>query len=233
MEEIARQTDTSKASVSRFLKQIGYDSYQDVKHELADIRMKGYPLKTDDLGNDFVEEEMLRISQTWQAIDVEQINQIIEMIDKAPRVTIIGMRNSYPVALHLRQQLMQVRDRVRILPHPGQTLSEELLDDDINARELFILVAFRRRPSVISKIIDTLKDHDIVMLADPSALTYKDKVSKLLICQLGQSMPLDSYAAPMSVVSVICNGVLSARGEKASDRIKGIAALYSSLNELE
>ncbi len=38
------------------------------------------------------------------------------------------MRNAYPAALHLRQQLLQARGQVLVLPQPGQSLSEELVD---------------------------------------------------------------------------------------------------------
>ena len=42
----------------------------------------------------------------------------------ARRIVVIGMRNAYPAALHLRQQLLQARGQVLVLPQPGQSLSE-------------------------------------------------------------------------------------------------------------
>ncbi len=39
----------------------------------------------------------------------------------ARRIVVIGMRNAYPAALHLRQQLLQARGQVLVLPQPGQT----------------------------------------------------------------------------------------------------------------
>jgi len=33
-------------------------------------------------------------------------------------VRLLGVRNSYPVALHLRQQLVQVRQGVIMMPQP-------------------------------------------------------------------------------------------------------------------
>ncbi len=34
----------------------------------------------------------------------------------ARRIVVVGMRNAYPAALHLRQQLLQARGQVLVLP---------------------------------------------------------------------------------------------------------------------
>lgn len=44
----------------------------------------------------------------------------------AARIAVVGCRNSYPLALHLHEQLMQLRGNIDILPHPGRSLAEEL-----------------------------------------------------------------------------------------------------------
>lgn len=229
--EIAELTQTSKATVSRFFRQLGYASHLDVKRELRALRATGLPVGNLEIDNDYVNQELERIQQTWSNVDSKELDAIIEAIDRASRITLIGFRNSYPVAMHFRQQLLQIRDKVRLLPQPGQTLSEELLD--IAADELVILVGFRRRPRIIKQLIEQLTNNTVCMLGDPSAQVYKSQVSHLLICQLGQEMPLDSYAAPMSVVSVVCNGVLSKRREGATARISAISQLYRDLDELE
>ena len=53
----------------------------------------------------------------------------------------MGFRNNYPVALHLRQQLLQCRNDVIVLPVTGQTLSEELVD--ITGDHFIILLGVR------------------------------------------------------------------------------------------
>lgn len=229
--EIASISRTSKASVSRFFRQLGYDSQLDLKKELRSLRASGYPIATASTSNDQVQQELRRIQHTWDNIDPSAINTLIESITHAPRITIIGFRNSYPIALHFRQQLLQIRSTVRILPQPGQSLSEEL--QDIDTGELIIVIGFRRRPKLIKHLISTLTEHQLVLFADPSAQVYKDKVSQLIICQLGQELALDSYAAPMSLISVICNGVLTKTMQTSKSRITSISNLYADLDELE
>lgn len=229
--DIAKTTQTSKATVSRFFRQLGYESHLDLKQELRKIRATGYPLTAQAHENDHVNAELERIRQTWENIKPEDIEQLADDILAASRITLIGFRNSYPIALHFRQQLLQLRNGVRLLPQPGQTLGEEILDIDDN--ELVILIGFRRRPKIFSRLVDQLANRKVVLLGDPSAQIYTSKVHHLFICQLGKELPLDSYATPMSVVSVICNTVLTKSLASSNDRVNNVSALYDDLEELE
>ncbi|WJG07592.1 MurR/RpiR family transcriptional regulator [Aliiglaciecola sp. LCG003] len=229
--EIAEITLTSKATVSRFFRQLGYANHQDVKEELRNVRHSGYPLTLQHSDNDYVTQELERIRQTWDNVKPEDIEELVQSILKASRITLIGFRNSYPVALHFRQQLLQIRGKVRLLPLPGQTLGEEM--EDIADDELVILVAFRRRPKVVQQLIKYLPSSQLVLMADPSAQLYRDDVKQLFICQLGQELPLDSYSAPMSVISVICNQILNFTKQSGNHRIQAISAIYKQLDELE
>jgi DNA-binding MurR/RpiR family transcriptional regulator len=228
---IADKTGTSKATVSRFFRQLGYASHQHAKQELNSLRASGYPLYIESSGSDLLAQELQRIHQTWNNIDETALNKLVASICQASRVTIIGFRNSYPVALHLRQQLLQIRSKVRLLPQPGQTLSEEL--QDISADELVWVIGFRRRPKIFQPLMEQLQKHDVALLADPSGQRYSEQVKHLIICQLGQEQALDSYAAPMSIISVICNRVFATMEQSAQQRISAISALYADLDELE
>lgn len=229
--QIAEKTQTSKATVSRFFRQLGYDSHHDAKQELNTFRANGYPMYMESDQGGALNREIQRIEQTWSNLDQNQLNALIQSICQASRITLIGFRNSYPVALHFRQQLLQIRSKVRLLPQPGQTLSEELRD--ISEDELVILVGFRRRPKIFKPLLDKIQHHNVALLADPSGQIYADQVKQLIICQLGQEQALDSYAAPMSVISIICNQVFTLLDKTADRRISEISSLYEELDELE
>lgn len=227
---IADKTATSKATVSRFFRQLGYASHQHAKQELNALRATGYPLYTESQGSDLLAQELQRIQQTWHNIDEQSLDTLISAICHAPQITIIGFRNSYPVALHFRQQLVQIRSNVKLLPQPGQTLGEELQDLDPN--ELVLIIGFRRRPKIFNALIQQLRQHNVALLADPSGQLYCEQVKHLIICQLGQEQALDSYAAPMSIISVICNRVFASMEQSAQQRISTISARYVDLDEL-
>ena len=238
--DIAEITATSKASVSRFFRQLGYESHLDVKQEMRTLRANGYPLKTLATNENDVEQEIRRVSDAWSNIKQSDIDALTKAIGKAPRITLIGFRNSYPVAMHFRQQLLQMRNKVRLMPQPGQTLSEEITD--IEDDELVILIGFRRRPKIFKALVEKLnemqsirknKGPKLALLTDPSGQVYRQQVSHLFLCPLGDEQAFDSYAVPMSIVSVICNRVYAAMDSSAQQRTKAISDLYGQMEELE
>ena len=133
--ELAQLSGVSKATVSRLFKRLGYEKYKDMRDELRTLRQSGMPL-TDNRdavqGNTLLarhyKQEMANLTQWVNALDVQQFAEAIQALVSARRIVIIGMRNAYPAALHLRQQLLQARGQVLVLPQPGQSLSEELVD---------------------------------------------------------------------------------------------------------
>jgi DNA-binding MurR/RpiR family transcriptional regulator len=229
--DIASATHTSKATVSRFFRQLGYASHQDARQALTTLRQHGLPLQSNNPYSSQSDIEVQNVKRTLDELPQSQLNDIADLLATSPRITIIGYRNSYPMALHCRQQLKQIRSTVRLLPQPGQSLSEDL--HDIGDNEVILLMGFRRRPQGFAKLVAALKNYTTILITDPSGQIYNDKVTHLIVCQLGQDFPFDSYAAPMSVISILCNKTYCVLGDQATVRARSISALYQELNELD
>lgn len=229
--EIAAKTQTSKATVSRLFRQLGYDSHQDAKQDVMLQRDAGIPVKQTLSQHDHVFAELDNLQRTLENIDADTINTIAAMLANAPKITLIGYRNSYPVALHCRQQLKQIRSNVRLLPQPGQSLSEDLMD--LTDDEIVLVFGFRRRPRIFARMIDALPKARTLLLTDPTGQVYQDKVEHIMVCQLGNQLAFDSYAAPMSLVSVLCNQAYTLLGEEGDQRVSTISELYAEMGELD
>ncbi|HHU6352545.1 TPA: MurR/RpiR family transcriptional regulator [Klebsiella pneumoniae] len=119
--ELAQLSGVSKATVSRLFKRLGYDKYKDMRDELRTLRQSGMPL-TDQRdavqGNTLLarhyKQEMANLTQWVNALDARQFDEALTAMVAARRIVVIGMRNAYPAALHLRQQQLQ-RDGVPVL----------------------------------------------------------------------------------------------------------------------
>lgn len=232
MSELASVTNSSKATVSRLFRQLGYDSHQEARQAFINMRSSGLPLPPLAQDNpDHIATELTNVQKSLEAISEQQWATIAENVVNARRIFVLGYRNSYPVALHCRQQLSQIRDDVNIMPQPGQSLGEEL--QQVTDKDLVILVGFRRRPKMFEQLIDALSDKNTLLITDPSGQIYNQKVTEILLCQLGLEFAFDSYAAPMSLVSVLCNKVFQQLGEKASQRASEISNRYHQLQEIE
>ncbi|MBT9184083.1 MurR/RpiR family transcriptional regulator [Pectobacterium punjabense] len=238
--ELARLSGASKATVSRLFKRLGYPSYRDMRDELRTLRQSGMPLADNRdavQGNTLLarhyKQEMANLTQWINQIDPVQFGAVIQALMQAQRLCLIGLRNSYPVALHLRQQLLQIRQQVTLLAQPGQTLSEELVD--LTAQDVVIVVAFRRRPRLIQPLLVQLQKRGVpvLLLCEPQASALISLATWSLCVPLDSVSAFDSYSSAMSLVNVISNALLHEMLRDGRQRIHQIADLYGELDELE
>lgn len=238
--ELARLSGVSKATVSRLFRHLGYERFKDMRDELRTLRQSGMPLTGDRdavQGNTLLarhyKQEMANLTQWVNALNADQFAEVITAMEAAKRIVIVGLRNSAPVALHLRQQLLQSRGNVSLMPQPGQTLAEELVD--LGEQELVIVVAFRRRPRVIRPLLEALQNQQVpvLVLSEPQATGLKTRCRWHIAAPLDSVSAFDSYSSAMSLVNLLANALLHNTLSEGRQRIHRIADLYQSLDELE
>lgn len=231
LSELATANNASKASVSRFFRQLGYESHKQAKQALLDSRDTGFPLASAAVSDkSHVDNEVYNIQQSINELSSDYTSELGTAIAKAKRVFIIGFRNAYPLALHFRQQLMQIRNNVLLLPQPGQTLGEDLVD--VSSQDLVILFGFRRRPAHFEQLIDALQNQQTLLITDPTGQVFNNKVQHTLVCHVGGQEAFDSYAAPMSLVSLLCSKTYQAISTDGTKRTASISAWYTQTNEI-
>jgi len=238
--ELARLSGVSKATVSRLFRRLGYDNFKAMRDELRTLRQSGMPLAESReavQGNTLLarhyKQEMANLTQWINSLDAEQFAAIIAALSAARRVVIIGFRNSAPVALHLRQQLLQSRGQVAVMPQPGQTLAEEIVD--LTGEDMVVMVAFRRRPRGVRPLLETLQSRGVpVLVLSEAQASRLNAISRWHIgLPLESVSAFDSYSSAMSLVNLLANALLHTTLSEGRQRIHTIAALYQDLDELE
>ncbi|WP_458525207.1 MurR/RpiR family transcriptional regulator [Onishia taeanensis] len=238
--DLSRLSGVSKATVTRLFKRLGFDDFKAVKAHARQLRHYGVPLASgaDALGDAVerfrrhAEREQDNLRQCLEGLTPVLFDEVVSALDEAPTLAVIGYRNSYPIALHLRQQLLQARSGVRLLPAPNQSLAEELVELDPQA--LIVLIGFRRRPRLFETLIETLakREQRVLLIGDPTTAKYDDRVTWRLECSLETVSAFDSYASPMSLVSLLANATLHRRLAQGRARIGEVMELYQELDEL-
>ncbi|MBF1803697.1 MurR/RpiR family transcriptional regulator [Alloalcanivorax profundimaris] len=238
--ELARVSGVSKPTVSRLFKRLGYSGYKALRDELRALRQSGVPLADargladgDTLPARHYQQELANLNQCLAGLDARRLGEAAAALAGAGQVLIVGQRNAYPVALHLRQQLIQARGQVRLAPQPGQTLAEELVD--LTPADVVLVVAFRRRPRLIAPLLKSLRQRKIpvVLLCEPQARALPELARWHFPVPLDSLSAFDSYAAAMSLASLLANAVLHEVLADGRRRIHEITDLYDDLDELE
>lgn len=237
--EIAEQSGVSKATVSRLFRRLGFSDAQEVREQARASRNRGVPVGPVRASGGLAEHaaaERRNLQALLDGLADGRLERAAALVTSADRVVVAGFRNSYPVALHLRQQLVQARDDVRIAPQPGQSIGEELIG--LGRRDVVVLVGFRRRPAGFAGLLSALSARGVpvVLVADPSLRGAE--VAIRLDCPVESPAPFDSYASAMSLAALLAGAVLAetvrvGRARGGRGRVAEITALYSELTELE
>ncbi|QTF94519.1 MAG: MurR/RpiR family transcriptional regulator [Halomonas sp. BM-2019] len=238
--DLARLTGVSKSTVSRLFKRLGFESFQAVKRHARELRNLGMPLVTDPEavggnGERFkrhLAREQENLRRTLGGIEPHAFEAIVMALDQANRLLLVGFRNSYPLAMHFRQQLVQARGDVSLAPQPNQSLAEELVG--LGGEDLVVLFGFRRRPRLFDDLVEALAAMPcrVLLIGDATAAGYAEQVDWWLECPLDSISAFDSYASAMSLVSLLANGLLHHRLAQGRARIDTVSELYQRLDEL-
>jgi len=238
--ELARLSGVSKATVSRLFRRLGFQDSAEVREHARALRNLGAPLGgpgasagTPSRLAAHAEAEQDNLRRLLVTLSDGRLDAAARLVRSAQNVVIVGLRNSYPLALHLRQQLVQARDQVRLAPLPGQSLGEELAG--LGPRDVVVLMGFRRRVSGFGDIVAAIRSRGVplVLIADSSARKYSDQATHWLECPVDSVSAFDSYAAAMSLVNLLATGAMGAQVRESRTRIAAITSVYEDLDELE
>lgn len=238
--EIAERSGVSKATVSRLFRRLGFSDAQEVREQARASRSRGVPVGPTRASGDLAEHlaaEQSALATMVDSLADGRLDIAARQIADARRVVVIGFRNGYPVALHLRQQLAQVRAGVQVAPQPGQSVGEELIG--LTADDVVVLVGFRRRPAGFAAVLETLRAAQVpvVLLADSSArglATGPHATGTLwLECAVGSTSAFDSYATAMSLVNLLASAVQGVDPRASRTRVAEITSAYEALVEVE
>lgn len=230
--EFARQAGVSKATVSRLYRRLGFAGAEEVRAHLRALRAAGAPVVAVPPGR--ADERFAAETANLRAACAVDVVPAARRIASARRVLVAGWRNSYPLALHLREQLAQCRPGVALAPTPGQSVAEELLGlgADDGADDAVVLFGFRRRPAGFAALVDALAESPaaLVVVAEPGAAALA-AADEALPCPVAAPGPFDSYAAAFCLAARLADAVHLALPD-ASAAVERTTALHARLAEL-
>lgn len=108
IKELAKRTQTSPPTITRFVKKIGLNSYTDMKIHLLSAESIDPIKQTDSIIDDVFEYYQNVIKNTQRLIQMDEVEKFVDLITKAPKVILIGASNSGVTANIFRVRLMRM-----------------------------------------------------------------------------------------------------------------------------
>ncbi len=237
--ELAGLAHVSKATVSRFVKRLGYDSYEAARRHAREEKQTGsrlflataakrtavQPLQA------HVAQGIANLEATFLAIQDSQIDSATQALLKARKVWVIGFRASQPFASYLQWQLTQVIENIVAIPGPGQTLGEHLVS--VTSKDVVIVFGLRRRVARMPLMIAELqRSRARLLYITDEGVPFQTGASWHFRCQSLAPGPLFNHVPVMAVCHLLATRAIERAGAAGRQRLRAIEALNDNLEEL-
>lgn len=240
--ELADRAGVSKATAARFFRRLGYANYKAARVAARDNRRWGSPLDAlneltaplETRGNLGVHlaNDVTNLTRTGESIDPEQVNSAVQALTEAPRLFVMGFRNSYSLACYAFGVINTIRPNSVMLT-PGNLDLVELLAD-LGPDDTILAVGFRRRPLILRHLLSVAQEREAktILLCDTQGSKTAQLASIVLTCENHGAYLFDSYVAGISLINFLCSALAMRLGPAAWQRLERIEKLHDSMDDL-
>jgi DNA-binding MurR/RpiR family transcriptional regulator len=252
--ELARMAKISNATVTRFVRRLGFQNYEEMRRHARAEREAGAPLYLldgafADPDNGFVGAGPRRLKalarlidrhadtaaenlrSTFTALDRTGFSALADAIAEARQVWIVGFRHGHFLAGYLRWSLAHARPNVRMLPNPGETIGESFVD--FGKEDVLFAFALRRRVPLLGKIIKAARAAGArVALATDPGMTDTFGADWVLRCASRTNGPIDDHVSALALAHIVTEQIIVRLGAQARSRLGQIDDIHGDLSEL-
>lgn len=232
IQDLARQSEVSAPSISRFMTKIGLSGYQDFQRQLISELKEGErsPVQVHAGGrhvegsylSDFLAKAGAQMVIAGEAITDAQFNSICALLSEPKRrVYVLGGRISDTIAAHLSFHLQQSRNGVFHLPLDPESWPEYLLR--MKQGDIFFVVDFRRYQSALAELAHKAsveRGARVMVMTDKWISPVARHASDVLPVPIGSGTLWDTYSAALAVTEAIVTKIAEDNWEQTRARIE-------------
>jgi len=238
-QELATLANVSKATVSRFVRRLGFENYEQARRLAREESQTGsrlflsHPSKHEDtewLAADIAQGKE-NLERTLGRIGESHLDEFVRRLLSARKVWVIGFRSSFAFATYLQWQLTQVIENIVAIPRGGETLGEHL--SGVTEKDCVVVFALRRRLVGIDAMMDVIvkTGSDVAYVTDEGAEMRHD-VGWHFRCQTSSPGPLFNHISVMALCHQIVTRAIVCAGSDGRNRLRHIESLNERLDEL-
>jgi DNA-binding MurR/RpiR family transcriptional regulator len=237
--ELAALAAVSPATVSRFVRRLGYENYEEARRHVRDEKRSGSPLflsagaqnGADGTIEAHASQGAQNLSATLSRLSPTMIDDIVRKIVSARRVLVVGYRSSQAFASYFRWQIHQVVEQAIALPGPGETIGEYLAA--LEKGDIVILFGLRRRVPQTDTLLDHLGNAGIqtLYITDQYAPEHRG-AAWTLYCDTAAPGPLDNHAAVIGLCGLLATRIFEEAGNIGRRRLSAIESVHDAMREM-
>jgi len=241
--EIADRLQLSEATMVRFARTLGFDSYPAMRvalqysfrHRLthsARLRSRLDDLRADgDIFERLVASEIDYLTEALQTLDRKALNAAVELLRTHQRVFVFGLGPSLSLVDLLDIRLTRSARHVIPLNTSGREMLEPMLLMD--SSDLLIAIGFFNLTPNLQMVLEYANQHKtpVILLTDTLGPMLGDKADVVLSARRGPVSAFHSLTVPMTIVNALLLALSSVDQEKVMTNLDKLDQLRERLKK--
>lgn len=236
--ELADLAGVSNATVSRFVRRLGYATYDEARRHARQDKASGSRLYLGEAKvaapydpRAYAKTDMSNVERTLEPLKAEDIDRLATALLAARKVWVIGYRVGAPLARYLQWQLLQVIENCVALPGNGETMGEHIAS--LRREDVVVLFGLRRRVAQMGAILSGIETSGarLAFITDES-VPRRTEAEWHFRCSTQSSGPLFSHVGVMAIMNLVANRTIDTAAEAGRRRLTMIETSNDLLGEL-
>ncbi len=241
--EIADRLQLSEATMVRFARTLGFDSYpamrvalqDDFRHRMthsARLRSRLDDLRADgDIFERLVVTEIDYLTEALQTLDRNALNAAVELLRTHQRVFVFGLGPSLSLVDLLEIRLTRSARQVIPLNTSGREMLEPMLL--MNSSDLLIAIGFFNLTPNLQMVLEYANQHKtpVILLTDTLGPLVGNKADVVLSARRGPVSAFHSLTVPMTIVNALLLALSSLDQEKVMTNLDKLDQLRERLKK--
>jgi DNA-binding MurR/RpiR family transcriptional regulator len=241
--EIAERLNLSEATMVRFARTIGFESYPAMRVALQDnfrhrlthsarLRSRLDDLRTDgDIFERLVASEIDYLTEALQTLDRKALNAAVELLRTHQRIFVFGLGPAISLVDQLKIRLTRSARQVIALDTSGQEMLEPMLLMDSN--DVLIAIGFFNMTPNLEMVLEYANQHKtpVILLTDTLGPLAGKRADVILAARRGPVSAFHSLTVPMTIVNALLLALSSVDQEKVMTNLDELDKLRERLKK--
>lgn len=236
--KMGKTVGVSESTVVRFAYAMGYDGYPELQKSLQElIRNKLTSVQRIALNADMQEQDLLKnvlkadmanIRTTIEMVSMQAFVNVVDVLNKARRVYVVGMRSSTPLAQFMAYYLNLVLDDVRQVSAGPSSAIEQLVG--INEKDALIAISFPRYSKSTVNAIRFARERQafVAAITDSMFSPLTEHANECLVARSDMASFVDSLVAPLSLINAIIVATGRFNAPETTERFQQLEQIWNN-----